>query len=115
MTRHLWKPNKERAKKRRLTSWAKKVYARRKETVERSFADTKQHHGYNLNTPEGDFFICQTRDNDLKKGLQVDTLKDRHFFSDMAAPDITLSRVNKHLSCQKDVEFTAKMANRVFE
>ena len=34
MTRHLWKANKERANKRRLTSWAKKVYARRKETDE---------------------------------------------------------------------------------
>ena len=30
----------------RLTKWGKKVYARRKETVERSFADAKQHHGH---------------------------------------------------------------------
>ncbi|WP_261423498.1 transposase, partial [Serratia quinivorans] len=29
-----------------LTKWGKKVYARRKETVERSFADAKQHHGH---------------------------------------------------------------------
>ncbi|HBZ8549591.1 TPA: transposase, partial [Salmonella enterica subsp. houtenae] len=30
----------------RLTPWGKKAYARRKETVERSFADAKQHHGH---------------------------------------------------------------------
>ncbi|WP_437888167.1 transposase, partial [Phytobacter sp. V91] len=37
---------KEEANALRLTKWGKKVYARRKETVERSFADAKQHHGH---------------------------------------------------------------------
>lgn len=41
ITRH-----KEEANRLRLTKWGKKVYARRKETVERSFADAKQHHGH---------------------------------------------------------------------
>ncbi|AJI81220.1 transposase for IS1668 [Yersinia enterocolitica] len=46
VTRHVWEGSKERANQMRLTAWGKKVYARRKETVERSFADAKQHHGH---------------------------------------------------------------------
>lgn len=46
ITRHIWEDAKERANALRLTKWGKKVYARRKETVERSFADAKQHHGH---------------------------------------------------------------------
>jgi transposase len=46
ITRHVWEEAKERANALRLTKWGKKVYARRKETVERSFADAKQHHGH---------------------------------------------------------------------
>lgn len=46
VTRHVWEASKERANEMRLTPWGKKVYARRKETVERSFADAKQHHGH---------------------------------------------------------------------
>ena len=45
ITRHVWEEAKEKANALRLTKWGKKVYARRKETVERSFADAKQHHG----------------------------------------------------------------------
>lgn len=46
ITRHVWEEAKEKANALRLTAWGKKVYARRKETVERSFADAKQHHGH---------------------------------------------------------------------
>lgn len=46
LTRHVWEASKERANRRRLMPWAKKVYKRRNETVERSFADAKQHHGH---------------------------------------------------------------------
>ncbi|HFS5789687.1 TPA: IS1182 family transposase [Citrobacter werkmanii] len=46
ITRHVWEEAKEKANVLRLTKWGKKVYARRKETVERSFADAKQHHGH---------------------------------------------------------------------
>ena len=42
----MWEEAKEKANALRLTKWGKKVYARRKETVERSFADAKQHHGH---------------------------------------------------------------------
>jgi IS5 family transposase len=46
ITRHVREEAKEEANRLRLTDWGKKVYARRKETVERSFADAKQHHGH---------------------------------------------------------------------
>lgn len=46
VTRHVWEAAKEKANALRLTTWGKKVYSRRKETVERSFADAKQHHGH---------------------------------------------------------------------
>lgn len=46
ITRHVWEGAKEEANRLRLTKWGRKVYARRKETVERSFADAKQHHGH---------------------------------------------------------------------
>lgn len=46
MVRHVWEWAKERVDARRLTEEAKRLYARRKETVERSFADAKQLHGH---------------------------------------------------------------------
>lgn len=46
LTRHVWQDAKERAKANRLTPWGKRVYRRRAETVERSFADAKQLHGH---------------------------------------------------------------------
>jgi hypothetical protein len=46
VTRHVWEDHKERVNQNRLTDRGKKVYARRKETVERSFADSKELHGF---------------------------------------------------------------------
>jgi len=46
LTRHVWEDSKERVNAHRLTPEGKAIYARRKETVERSFADAKQLHGY---------------------------------------------------------------------
>lgn len=46
VVRHVWERDKERVDARRNTYWGKKIYARRKETVERSFADAKQLHGH---------------------------------------------------------------------
>jgi transposase len=46
VTRHIWQSAKERVEARRLTPSGKQLYARRKETVERSFADAKQLHGH---------------------------------------------------------------------
>ncbi|AJX56368.1 transposase DDE domain protein [Burkholderia mallei] len=41
-----WERAKERVDARRLTEWGQRIYARRKQTVERSFADAKQLHGH---------------------------------------------------------------------
>jgi len=46
LTRHVWQDSKERIDQHRLTDAGKKIYTRRKETVERSFADGKQLHGH---------------------------------------------------------------------
>ncbi|RWC51895.1 IS1182 family transposase [Mesorhizobium sp.] len=46
ITRHVWQDERERADAHRLTAWGKAIYKRRKETVERSFADAKQLHGH---------------------------------------------------------------------
>lgn len=46
ITRHVWADARERADAYRLTSWGRRIYKRRKETVERSFADAKQLHGH---------------------------------------------------------------------
>ena len=46
VTRHVWADAREQTESHRLTPWGKKIYKRRKETVERSFADAKQLHGH---------------------------------------------------------------------
>ena len=46
ITRHVWAVARERTDAHRLTPWGKRIYKRRKETVERSFADAKQLHGH---------------------------------------------------------------------
>lgn len=46
VTRHVWQDFRDRADAYRLTPWGKLIYKRRKETVERSFADAKQLHGH---------------------------------------------------------------------
>ncbi len=44
--RHVWERTKEHVDARRLTEWGKCLYARRKKTVERSFAAAKQLRGH---------------------------------------------------------------------
>ena len=46
VTRHVWQASRERADAHRLEPHGKRIYKRRKETVERSFADAKQLHGH---------------------------------------------------------------------
>lgn len=46
LTRHVWEAFKEQIDSHRLTEAGKRVYACRKETVERSFADAKELHGH---------------------------------------------------------------------
>jgi len=46
ITRHVWQDARERTDAHRLSDWGKRLYKRRKETVERSFADAKKLHGH---------------------------------------------------------------------
>lgn len=46
ITRHVWETYREKIRANRISSYGKEIYARRKETVERSFADSKQLHGH---------------------------------------------------------------------
>lgn len=46
ITRHVWADARERGDAHRRAPWGKAIYKRRKETVERSFADAKQLHGH---------------------------------------------------------------------
>ena len=46
ITRHVWQEARQKADSYRHTPWGKRIYKRRKETVERSFADAKQLHGH---------------------------------------------------------------------
>lgn len=46
MVRHVWEDDRERVDQNRLTDWGRRLYRRRCETVERSFADAKQLHGH---------------------------------------------------------------------
>jgi transposase len=46
VTRHVWEASRERMDEHRLSRVGRRIYKRRKETVERSFADAKQLHGH---------------------------------------------------------------------
>jgi transposase len=46
ITRHVWERHKEAVTEHRYEAYGKKIYKRRKETIERSFADSKQLHGH---------------------------------------------------------------------
>ncbi|HRN45406.1 MAG TPA: IS1182 family transposase [Flavobacterium sp.] len=50
---HLKQDAYERNRQRRLSSEGKKLYSKRKETIERSFAESKQNHGYRYATYRG--------------------------------------------------------------
>jgi hypothetical protein len=46
ITRHVWEEHKEKARENRLSRSGKMLYKKRKETIERSFADAKELHGF---------------------------------------------------------------------
>ncbi|GMK42864.1 hypothetical protein PCCS19_59250 [Paenibacillus sp. CCS19] len=46
VTRHIWEASKENVRQNRLSKSGKRLYKKRKETIERSFADAKQLHGF---------------------------------------------------------------------
>lgn len=76
VTRHVWEDSKERINQNRLTEYGKQIYKRRKETVERSFADAKELHGYRyakyrgLNKVKGQCLMAAAAQN-IKKIAQM--------------------------------------------
>ena len=77
VTRHIWEHHKERVNKNRLSSPGKVIYKRRKETIERSFADAKELHGYryaryrSLNKVRGQCLLTAAAQNIKKIALQA--------------------------------------------
>lgn len=62
LTRHIWQDHKDRIDAHRLTDRGKELYARRKETVERSFADAKELHGHRWTKRRG---LSKVREQNL--------------------------------------------------
>jgi len=77
VTRHVWEGSKERSTQQRLSPAGKQLYKRRKETVERSFADAKELHGYRyakyrgLNKVKGQCLLAAAVQNMKKMALMV--------------------------------------------
>jgi len=77
VTRHVWEDSKERINQNRLTPIGKAIYKRRKETVERSFADAKELHGYRyakyrgLNKVKGQCLLAAAVQNMKKIALMA--------------------------------------------
>lgn len=78
VTRHIWQGHKDTVNCHRYTEQGKKIYKRRKETVERSFADSKQLHGHRYARLRGmgkvfeQCLLCAAVQNMKKIALLVD-------------------------------------------
>jgi len=78
VTRHIWQDHKDTVNSHRYTEEGKKIYKRRKETVERSFADSKQLHGHRYARLRGigkvfeQCLLCAAVQNMKKIALVVD-------------------------------------------
>lgn len=85
LTRHVWERNKERIDKHRLTQRGRAIYTRRKETVERSFADAKQLHGHRYAKMRGltrvveQCLLCAAAQNIKKIARLAGTKLQNHF------------------------------------
>lgn len=78
VTRHVWQDHKDSVNSHRYTEQGKEIYRRRKETVERSFADSKQLHGHRYARLRGrskvfeQCLLCAAVQNMKKIALVVD-------------------------------------------
>lgn len=85
VTRHVWEASKVRIDQHRLTEAGKAIYRRRKETVERSFADAKQLHGHRyakmrgLNNVQEQSLLCAVCQNIKKIALIGSRNSFNHF------------------------------------
>ena len=84
ITRHVWEDSKEKMIQNRLSPRGKRLYKRRKETVERSFADAKELHGHRyarmrgLSKVQEQSLLCAACQNMKKMAL---ILSAKHLFS----------------------------------
>lgn len=80
VTRHVWEDSRDRMNQNRLSEQGKALYARRKETVERSFADSKELHGHRYARMRGlskvreQCFLCAAVANMKKIALYLSRL-----------------------------------------
>ena len=78
ITRHIWQDHKDSINSHRYTEQGKEIYRRRKETVERSFADSKQLHGHRYARLRGrgkvfeQCLLCAAVQNMKKIALVID-------------------------------------------
>ena len=78
VTRHIWQDHKDKVNSHRYTEQGQEIYRRRKETVERSFADSKQLHGHRYARLRGrvkvfeQCLLCAAVQNMKKIALVVD-------------------------------------------
>ncbi len=86
LTRHVWEDSKEQIKQNSLSPRGKRLYKRRKETVERSFADAKELHGHRyarmrgLSKIQEQSLLCAACQNMKKMAL---ILSATHLFSNV--------------------------------
>lgn len=98
VTRHIWQDSKDCINEHRYTDRGKEIYRRRKETVERSFADSKELHGHRYARRRGlrkvfeQCLLCAAVQN-IKKIALVATKKDllrllRRFLRHISPPQM---------------------------
>ncbi|NCC05393.1 MAG: hypothetical protein EOM37_15455, partial [Proteobacteria bacterium] len=99
IARHVWEDSRERIDSNRLTERGKAIYARRKETVERSFADCKELHGHRYARMRGlskvleQCLLCAAAFNMKKIALHMSRLGNRR----PESPAVTMA--GRALSC----------------
>lgn len=69
LTRHVWEDSRDWVRQNRLSRSGKQLYKLRKETIERSFADAKQLHGFR-------YYRLRGRDNVLEQALMTATCQN---------------------------------------
>jgi len=84
VTRHVWADARERVDAHRFTDWGKALYKRRKETVERSFADAKQLFGHryarfrSITKVQTQALLAATAQNIKKIAMAVSRAQPQH-------------------------------------
>jgi len=115
VVRHIWEGYKEEVNSHRFDEEGKRIYARRKETVERSFADAKELHGYRYARYRGlakvqeQSLMVSIAQNIKKMALILDRRGDLHRFQPYMW--LILAKISKHTAPYRQVQqFSVKTA-----